>query len=310
VVDLPDLISELMPAVVHVDVLASDGPGNGSGFAIRASDRDEGKGIIVTNAHVVADASDVSVRLYDERQFDATVRISDASTDLALLEIDEPPLAVLKSRALTDVRVGEQVIAIGSPYGMVGTVTIGIVSGLDRTMPGLNGIPLDNMIQTDALVNPGNSGGPLIGTDGRVIGVNDQIRFNEWGGSSGLGFALPIGMAETIYDEICETGASSIRRATIGARIQLRSFTEPERQQWGQKGGAIVLDAPHEGMSAELAGIQRGDVITIFDGEVVQRPGDLYRLLDRSRIDKSCSLEFLRDGERHETTIVPVERTS
>lgn len=155
--ELPDLIDVVRPAVVHIDVHTGGTVGNGSGFAILALPPDGGRGIVVTNAHVVDGASEIVVRFYDGRRFEGVVRVSDASTDIAVLEVDEPPGCVLEPRHLPDVRVGEFVLAMGSPYGLAGTVTTGIVSALDRTMPGHNGIPIDNMIQTDALINPGNS---------------------------------------------------------------------------------------------------------------------------------------------------------
>jgi S1-C subfamily serine protease len=211
-------------------------------------------------------------------------------------------------RPLAQVRVGEPVIAIGSPYGLDGTVTSGIVSGLNRTMPAPNGIPIDNMIQTDALVNPGNSGGPLIGLDGLVVGVNDQVRVNNvLQGSSGLGFAIPSDTVLAVYSEICETGANAIRRAAIGANLRLQ-FIPPEQQPTRQRTGALVVDDPLAGSPAGTAGLRRGDVIVALDGVAVTAPGAIFRLLDRTRIDKQCEVQFLRDGSTQTTAIVPGER--
>src|SRR6516225_11173395 len=189
---LPDLIDRVRVAVVDVRVSSQGGSGNGSGFGIAPNDGDPASGVIVTNAHVVDGMEKQTVRFADGDEINATVRLIDASTDLAILALEEPPPGVLPLRPLEQVRVGEPVIAIGSPYGLDGTVTTGIISGLNRTMPAPNGIPIDNMIQTDALINPGNSGGPLIGLDGLVVGINDQVRINNvLQGSSGLGFAIP-----------------------------------------------------------------------------------------------------------------------
>jgi S1-C subfamily serine protease len=228
----------------------------------------------------------------------------DASTDVAILSLAAPAPAVLDLRPLAGVRVGEPVIAIGSPFGLDGTVTTGVVSGLNRTMPAPNGIPIDNMIQTDALINPGNSGGPLIGLDGRVVGVNDQVRVNDvLMGSSGHGFAIPSDTVAALYREICETNETRIRRSSIGANLRLQYVPGSP-----QKSGAIVVDEPIEGTPAAAAGLRRGDVIVALDGETVTAPGTIFRLLDRSRIDKECTIEFVRESSRQSAGIVPKER--
>ena len=307
--NLPALVQAVLPAVVSIDVRGAAELTNGSGFTIAPRPDDAAACVIVTDQHVVAGSETTSVRFYDDTEHDARVRLVDVSTDLAILEVDQPALATLEFRPLRDVRVGEPVIAVGSPYGLAGTVTSGIVSGLDRTMYAPNGIPIDNMIQTDALINPGNSGGPLIGLDGRVVGVNDQIRLDDrFGLPSGLGFAIPGDTVQSVYAEICETKEGRIRRATIGARTQLRSFTPEERGRWGQKAGALVVDEPLDGTPALAAGLARGDVVVELDGQVVDEPGDLYRLLDRTRIGKACTIAFVRQGERVTATILPQAR--
>jgi len=308
-VQLPDLISRVLPGVVQIDVVGDDGPGNGSGFAIEPNPCDADGGVIVTNAHVVKGASMIRVRLHDERFVPATLRTSDEVTDVALLRIKSAPPVVLGARPLDEVRLGEPVIAIGSPYGQSGTVTSGIVSGLDRTVCGPSGVPVDNMVETDALINPGNSGGPLIGMDGRVIGVNSRIRRNDvQGGSSGLGFAVPVETVTWVYREVSETGTSTVQRSRIGARLNRRRLTDEECSRWGRRAGAILVDTPHEGAPAAAAGLKRGDVIVAFDAHPVDEPADIYRLLDRSRIGASCEVAFLRDGETRTTTVVPALR--
>lgn len=306
---LPELVQAVLPAVVSIDVRGPAVSGNGSGFAIAPRPEDSAVCVLVTDQHVVAGAETWTVRFYDDTEHDARIRVVDVSTDVAILEVDAPPLATLAFRPLREVRVGEPVIAVGSPYGLAGTVTSGIVSGLDRTMYAPNGIPIDNMIQTDALINPGNSGGPLIGLDGLVIGINDQIRLDErFGLPSGLGFAIPGDTVQSVYAEICETGEARIRRATIGARTQLRAFTPEERRRWGQKAGALLVDEPLEGTPSRAAGLARADVVVELDGNVVDEPGDLYRLLDRRRIGKKCPIVFIRSGAKATATIVPQER--
>ena len=301
---LPDLVEQVRVAVVEVRVWGERGSGNGSGFAIGPADGDASPGVIVTNTHVVEGATTHTVRFQDGSENDATVRLEDASTDVAILSLATPAPAVLDLRPLAKVRVGEPVIAIGSPYGYDGTVTTGVVSGLNRTMPAPNGIPIDNMIQTDALINPGNSGGPLIGLDGRVVGVNDQVRVNDvLQGSSGLGFAIPSDTVAALYLEICETGEQRIKRSSIGANLRLQYVPDGPR-----KSGAIVVDEPLESSPARAAGLVRGDVIVSLDGNAVTAPGAIFRLLDRSRVGKTCTIEFLREGASQSATIVPQER--
>jgi S1-C subfamily serine protease len=306
---LPDLIDQVCVAVVDVRVSGGTGTGNGSGFAIEPAANDKDTGVIVTNAHVVAGGDTYTVRFHDGSECDAEVRLDDQSTDVALLRVSGQPPAFLPLRPLAQVRVGEPVIAIGSPYGLDGTVTSGIVSGLNRTMPAPNRIPIDNMIQTDALVNPGNSGGPLIGLDGLVVGVNDQVRVNNvLQGSSGLGFAIPSDTVLAVYSEICETGASAIRRAAIGANLRLQLIPSEQQPALRQKTGALVVDDPLAGSPAGTAGLRRGDVIVALDGVAVTAPGAIFRLLDRTRIDKQCEVQFLRDGSTQTAAIVPGER--
>jgi serine protease Do len=306
---LPELVAAVRPAVVHIDVETENASGNGSGFSIAVHESDDAAAVIATNHHVVGDARDIIVRLYDDTEHRATVRLLDPSTDLALLEIPEPALLSLELRPLGDVRVGEAVMAIGSPYGFEGTVTTGIVSGLDRTAlaPGTD-VPIDNMIQTDAVINPGNSGGPLIGLDGRVIGVSDQGIIGPHG-YTGTSFAIPAETVGVAYREICETGEDRIQRASLGVSTAIRRFTFDERRRWRQRAGALVFSEPRTGGPAAKAGLRKGDVIIALDGQIVDEPGDLYRMLDRSRMNRPCALAFLRGGERHDTTVTPHERS-
>ncbi len=277
---------------------------------IESNPTDTAAAVVVTDSHVVDGCEECKVVLEDGSEFDATVRLSDPTSDIALLELPERLDATLEFRQLAEVRIGEPVIAIGSPFGLTGTVTTGIVSGLNRTMPSPSGIPIDNMIQTDALINPGNSGGPLIGLDGRVLRVNDQMRVNTaLYGSSGLGFAIPSDTVRALYDEICETGKNEIRRGSIGARLQFRSFHGPARTRWGQKGGAILIDEPLPESPAFASGLRRGDVIVRFEGNPVQEPGAMVRLLNRTCIGRACTLSYLREDALREVEITPRERT-
>jgi serine protease Do len=264
---------------------------------------------VVTNSHVVDGCEECNVLLEDGSEFEATIRLSDPTTDIALLELPDALPATLDFRPLAEIRIGEPVMAIGSPFGLTGTVTTGIVSALNRTLPSPSGVPIDNLIQTDALINPGNSGGPLLGLDGRVLGVNEQIRLNmALSGSSGLGFAIPTDTVRALYDEICETGENKIRRGSIGVRLQFRSFHGPDRSRWGQKGGAIVTDEPLPGSPAFASGLRRGDVIVRFERSTVQEPGAMVRLLNRDSIGRSCALAYVRENALHEIEITPRTR--
>jgi len=305
---LPGLIADVRSAVVHVEFEGPDGGGNGSGFMIHRLDGDNAAGIVVTNAHVARDATRLCVRLYDGCEDEAHVRICDDSTDLALLSISITAGRELDLRPVADARVGEFVIALGSPYGMEGTVTAGIISGLDRTMPAPNRVPIENMIQTDALINPGNSGGPLIGLDGRVVGVNDQTIISRATGASGLAFAIPSDTVRLVYEEIMETGNDFVVRASLSARTTLREFSFEERRRFSQKAGALVVADPPESTPAAQAGLRRGDIIVSFNGLLVDEPGDLYSALGRKVIGTPCELDFLRDQKRHRVTVVPRRR--
>jgi serine protease Do len=306
---LPDLVDAVRAAVVYVGVTGPASSGNGSGFAIDANPNDTTVAVVVTNSHVVAGGEKFKVLLEDGSEFDASVRLSDPVTDIALLDLPGRLGGTLDLRPLADVRIGEPVMAIGSPFGLTGTVTTGIVSGLNRLGSSPSGIPIDNMIQTDALINPGNSGGPLIGLDGRVLGVNTEVRRNaDLTGSSGLGFAVPADTVRALYDEICETGENKIRRGSIGVRLQFRSFQGAERSKWAQKGGAVLIDDPLADTPALAAGLRRGDVIVRFDGKAVQEPGAMVRLLNRASIGRACKLAYLRENEFYEIEVTPRPR--
>jgi S1-C subfamily serine protease len=307
---LPELVAAVRPAVVYVEAKADAPIATGSGFAL-AGLGDRSDELIVTNAHVVAHATEIRVRFDDDSEQVARPRCLDEGTDLALLEVDRPPAFALAVRRLAEIRVGEPVMAMGSPYGLEGTVTTGIVSGLDRTCSSPNGVPIDNMIQTDAHINPGNSGGPLIGLDGCVLGINSQGRADEHsGGFSGLGFAVPAQTALAIAREVLETGASSVRRGTLGIATVQRDFAPDERARWGQHGGALIARDPTPDAPGQSAGLRQGDVIISFDGHRVDEPGDLFRLLTRKRIERDCTLSYIRHGERIDTIVVPRDRAT
>lgn len=255
-------------------------------------------GVIVTNNHVVEGAQDLRVVLSDRREFEAELLLADERTDLAVLKIDAgEPVPVLPYDEAGDSEVGDLVLAIGNPFGVGQTVTSGIVSALARTDVGITDYAF--FIQTDAAVNPGNSGGALVDMDGELIGVNTAI-FSRSGGSNGIGFAVPVEMVRTVVDAALDDGA--ITRPWLGARLQPVT---------ADLAGSIGLDRPRGAMVSELwpdgpaeaAGLERGDVVIAVDGvDVNDEAGVRFRFATR-RIGQSADLTVLRDGERVELTV-------
>src|SRR5471032_1959534 len=236
--------------------------GIGSGFIISPD------GIILTNAHVVRDAREVTVKLTDRREFRAKVLGSDPKTDVAVLKIDAHNLPVVPLSRANDLKVGEWVLAIGSPYGLESTVTAGVVSAKGRSLPDDSNVPF---IQTDVAVNPGNSGGPLFNTRGEVVGINSQI-YSETGGYQGLSFAIPIEVASKIKDQIVATG--KVEHAKLGVTVQevnqgfADSFNLPTPE------GALVSNV-ERGSAGDKAGLKAGDVIRKVNGQKIVGSGDL-----------------------------------
>lgn len=265
--------------------------GLGSGFIVSP------EGYILTNAHVVADADDVMVRLTDKREFKAKVLGSDRRTDVALLKIEASGLPVVKLGDPNKLKVGEWVVAIGSPFGLDSTVTAGIVSAKGRSLPQENYVPF---IQTDAAVNPGNSGGPLFNMRGEVVGVNSQI-YSRSGGYMGLSFAIPIDIAMEVKDQLKSQG--KVSRGRIGVVIQevtrelADSFGLPKTQ------GALVAKVESGGPAAK-AGIEEGDVILKFDGKTVNQSGDLPRIVGTTRPGSKSSIQIWRKGSARDLALV------
>ena len=249
--------------------LPRQGPGGnipfhsqGSGFLI-ASD-----GLILTNAHVVREAKEVTVKLKDRREFRAKVLGEDASTDIAVLRIDAHNLPTVRLGDAQQLQVGDPVLAIGSPFGFEETATQGIVSAKGRSLPGDSAVPY---IQTDAAVNPGNSGGPLFDASGSVVGINAQI-FSQSGGFQGLSFAIPINVALRVKDQILATGHAA--HAMLGVSAQDLTQGLAASFGLGQPSGALVASVQPNSAAAS-AGLQPGDVITEVNGEAIDRAGDL-----------------------------------
>jgi serine protease Do len=268
--------------------------GLGSGFIIRPD------GTILTNAHVVADAQEVTVKLTDRREFKAKVIGSDPQSDVAVLKIDAGNLPTVKLGDSSAVRVGEWVVAIGSPYGFENTVTSGIVSATSRSLPDGTYVPF---IQTDAAVNPGNSGGPLFNMKGEVIGINSQI-YSRSGGYQGLSFAVPINVASNVEDQLVRTG--KVSRGRIGVTIQ--EVNQSLAKSFGLKEptGALVSSVEKDGPAAK-AGVQPGDVILKVNGKQISRSNDLPLLVANLKPDSTAQMEVWRKGAAKELTVKVAE---
>jgi len=265
------------------------GIGVGSGFVI------EDDGYIVTNNHVVDNADAVKVRLADEREFDAEVIGTDPQTDLALIKIDTTGLPELTLGDSDVLRVGEDVIAVGNPFGLGGTVTRGIVSAMARD---INAGPYVDFIQTDAAINRGNSGGPLLNLEGEVIGVNSAI-YSPTGGSVGVGFAVPSNTVKSVIAELREDG--SVERGWLGVTIQQVSPEIATALGLDDAHGALVADVIADGPSAGK--LQTGDVIVSLDGKPVQSSRELPKLVAAVAPDADVKIEVLRQGKPETVTM-------
>lgn len=256
----------------------------GSGFIIS---RD---GFIVTNYHVVKDAEEIIVRLNDRRELSAEVIGTDVRSDVALLKVEAEGLPAVSLGSSENLKPGQWVVAIGSPFGFEYSVTAGIVSALGRNLPSENYVPF---IQTDVAVNPGNSGGPLFGLDGKVVGINSQI-YSHTGGFMGVSFAIPIEVAMHVVRQLQEKG--EVTRGWFGVYIQEVTRELSESFGMDKPQGALVSglidDSP-----AQESGVEVGDVILAFDGREVESAGSLPSLVGRTEVGKRVKVEVLRDGE-------------
>jgi serine protease Do len=266
----------------------------GSGFIISAD------GYILTNAHVVEGADEINVRFTDKREFKAKVIGADRRTDIAVIKIDATQLPAVKFGDPTKLKVGEWVVAIGSPFGFENTVTAGIVSAKGRSLPQEVFVPF---IQTDVAINPGNSGGPLFNMRGEVVGINSQI-YSRTGGFMGLSFAIPIDVALDIQKQLREKGR--VARGRIGVVIQ--EVTRDHATSFGldRPRGALV-NSVEKGSPADKAGIEAADIIVAFDGKQVESSSDLPRIVGSTRPGSQSSLEVWRKGRTQKLSITVAE---
>jgi len=303
-------VERMTPSVVNIEVHQSAGKtrsgeprerrGGGSGFVFTPD------GLILTNSHVVHEAVRIAVTLADGRRMPATVIGDDPASDLAVIRLDQPHGEPgVTAAALGDsqrLRVGQIVIAIGAPYGFQSTVTAGVVSALGRSLRSYSGRLIDDVIQTDASLNPGNSGGPLVDSAGRVVGVNTATILP----AQGICFAIGINTAKFVASRLLRDGR--LRRSYIGVSAQtvpvhrrvVRFYDLPKEM------GAVVVGV-EENSPAKRAGLREGDIIVALEGQPVAGVDDLHRLLTDLRVGVSCSLTVLRWTEKLELKVVPEE---
>lgn len=268
----------------------------GSGFIISAD------GYILTNAHVIDGAEEVTVRLTDKREFKAKVIGADKRTDVALIKIEAGNLPTLRFGDPNRLKVGEWVVAIGSPFGFDNTVTAGIVSAKGRSLPQENFVPF---IQTDVAVNPGNSGGPLFNLRGEVVGINSQI-YSRTGGFMGLSFAIPIDVANDIAQQLRTTG--KVTRGRVGVVIQ--QVTKELADGFGlPKPQGALVNSVEKGGPADKGGIEAGDVILRFDGKPVSASEDLPRIVGGTKPGSKVAVQIWRNKATRELQVVVAELT-
>ena len=299
---------KISPSVVKIDVAQAgrsrsgeprERQGGGSGFVFTPD------GLILTNSHVVHRATRIQVSFSDGHRFPAHTIGDDPATDLAVIRIDAPQIVAAPLGDSQKLRVGQLAIAIGNPYGFQYTVTAGVVSALGRSLRSYSGRLIDDVIQTDASLNPGNSGGPLVTSDGRVVGVNTATIM----GAQGLCFAIGINTAKFVAGRLLRDGR--IRRAYIGVEAQTAPLHRRLVRFYDllQESGVIV-SAVTPGSPAQRAGLREGDVIVALDGKAVAGVDDLHRLLTDAHVGVSSSLTVLRWTQKLELQVVPQEARS
>lgn len=261
-------------------------------------------GYILTNNHVIADAEQVEVQLQDGRSYIAEIIGADPSTDVAVLRVDAEDLLPATFGESDDLKIGDWVLAVGSPFGLSNTVTAGIVSAMgregvlrtQRNAQGNNRVLYEEFIQTDAAINPGNSGGPMVNLDGEVVGINTAIFSKGGGGSIGLSFAIPSSIAERVLDSIVESG--TVERGWLG--VTMEDLTAEDRVMFGDTEGVYISTVMPES-PASKAGLEVGDIIVSFDGRDTYSVNRLRNSIALTGINSPAELTYIREGERFET---------
>jgi Do/DeqQ family serine protease len=263
----------------------------GSGVIVNAEN-----GLILTNHHVIANADQVTVTLQDGRDFEATVVGADSETDVAVVKIDEKNLTALRFGDSQSLRVGDFVVAIGSPFGLSQTVTSGIVSALGRSGLGIEGY--EDFIQTDASINPGNSGGALVDLNGELVGINTAI-VGPAGGNVGIGFAIPSHLAQAVMQQIVQYG--EVQRGQLGIGVQDLTPESAKALGLERSGGAVIAQVQPDSPAAQ-AGLRPGDVVVAVDGAPVANASSLRNIIGLLRVGSEIKLDFLRNGQKRTAT--------
>lgn len=285
---LPEIFRELLEQRNRQQQPPRDARSMGSGFVISED------GYILTNHHVVDQATEIQVLFADRREYTATIVGSDRRSDLALLKIDATDLPTLRFAEADELRAGDWVLAIGSPFGLDYSVTAGIVSAIGRSIPTEKGENYVPFIQTDVAINPGNSGGPLFNLDGEVVGINSQI-YSRSGGSIGLSFSIPTSVALTVVDQLKKNG--TVQRGWLGVVMQDVDKALAESLELGKPQGALINAVEPDG-PADDAGIVPGDVIVRFNGQPIIDSGDLPHVVGAIAPGKKVKVEVYREGKR------------
>ena len=269
----------------------------GSGVIVDAKN-----GYIITNHHVVENASEITITLLDDRTFTAKVIGSDEGADIAVLQAKQPNLTAMALGDSNRLEVGDYVVAMGNPFGLQHTVTAGIVSALGRT--GINPEGYEDFIQTDASINPGNSGGALVNLRGELVGVNAAILSGS-GGNIGIGFAIPVNLVKSVMDQLIKFG--QVKRGILG--VQLYNVTPDIAKEFGvsPSSGALVAGVA-QGSAADHAGIKTGDIITAINGVTKKDPGELRYAIGLLQVGEKVEIGLLRDGKPRTVTAIIAER--
>lgn len=295
-------IDKIKNAVVKIDVFREQNgrkipAGSGSGFVFSSD------GLIFTNAHVIAKAGIIRVTLLDGSEMEAVVSGKDPDSDIAILKIYSNGYTVASLGDSQQLQIGQFLIAIGNPLGYQHSVSTGILSGVGRTLRTANGQVIENVLQTDTPLNPGNSGGPLINTDGEVVGINTAII----GGAQGLSFAIDINMAKEVARQLILNG--KVVKAYLGLMIQeieihprLRNFHHLDNTK------GLYISGINDPSPAKKAQMMIGDILIEFDGEIISGSAGLFKLLTAERINKQTRLKVIRKGALVELEIIPLEK--
>jgi S1-C subfamily serine protease len=296
-------VEQIKNAVVKIDVFREKNgrkiaAGGGSGFVFSSD------GLIFTNAHVIAQAGTIRITLLDGSEMEATITGKDHDSDIAILKIYGNGYTVAKLGDSQQLQIGQFLIAIGNPLGYQHSVSTGVLSGVGRTLRTASGQLIENVLQTDAPLNPGNSGGPLISTDGEVVGINTAII----GGAQGLSFAIDINMAKEVARQIIIEG--KVTKAYLGMMIQeieihprLRNFHHLNNIK------GLYITGVNDHSPAKKARVMEGDIIVEFDGQMISSSSGLLRILTAERIDKPMKVKILRKGGVLEVDIIPAEKS-